>query len=332
MKGNNAYLESMLTPADGEQLGLPSGLFFQHAGQVSRLESAREALKKRFDAAGFLRVSPPTFEYYETFERAVGSDAARRSFTFKDKDGSLLSLRYDLTTPIARMAAMKYSESDLPLGFFYMGDVYREQPLHQGRLRQIPQAGMEKFGGDRSVTDLETILLLAESLSGLNSDYRIVLGEVSLYRALLSDLTLTSLQRETLHSILEKKDRASLALMLESVTGSQDALKTLEMMPKLCSSALSYAAVLELIPPVYRKVLDGLNTLVKALPENVKQHVIVDLGLIKDFSYYTGITLEGYISGVSSAVAHGGRYDGLFKGFGKDFPAVGFALDLSFLI
>ena len=58
--------------------------------------------------------------------------------------------------------------------------------------------------------------------------------------------------------------------------------------------------------------------------------VVVDLGEVRGLGYYTGITFAGYAPGAGSAVASGGRYDGLLARFGRPGPAIGFAVDLEF--
>ncbi|MET1167783.1 ATP phosphoribosyltransferase regulatory subunit, partial [Bacillus velezensis] len=64
----------------------------------------------------------------------------------------------------------------------------------------------------------------------------------------------------------------------------------------------------------------------------VSEHVLIDLTMIGDFSYYTGMTFEGYAAELGSPVCSGGRYDNLLQQFGRSLPATGFALKTNRII
>ena len=125
---SNQYLEYMLYDSDSDPIGLPDGVLFLSEKETLKMESAAGQLMSLFQENKYRIVTPPIFEYYEIFEKGGGPEIARKTFSFKDKEGKLLSLRYDMTTPIARMTSMKYSQKELPLKFCYCGDVFREQP------------------------------------------------------------------------------------------------------------------------------------------------------------------------------------------------------------
>lgn len=237
-----------------------------------------------------------------------------------------------MTTPIARMSAMKFDNKDLPLRFYYCGDVFREQPLHKGRLRQINQAGIELIGDSSIIADSETIRILAESLGILGRNYKIVLGDVSLYKYLLSQIELDSFKIEAIHSAFDKKDIASLKEILKNTAGDKTCKDLLLNLPGFAGSYGDIRKELIKSFGKFSSMTKKLFQVIELLNEETGSNVIVDLGLIKDFSYYTSLTIEGYIDGIGYPAANGGRYDELFKSFGKDFPAVGFAIDLSNLL
>jgi ATP phosphoribosyltransferase regulatory subunit len=328
---NSAILENLLYESDSDPIGLPSGVIFFSGKQMEEIDALSLNLEKMVNSAGFLKVVPPAFEYYETFEKGGGADIARKAFSFKDKDGKLLSLRYDMTTPIARMAAMKYNMENLPLRFYYNGDVYREQPLHKGKFRQIKQIGIEIVGISGIDADAETVDLLGKTLSLVNEDYRIVLGDISLYKNVLNGLSLNQTQIQAIHVCLDRKDRVSLTKILDHIDDNQKEKNILLELPNLTGRADEIDKKLDDWPDrkVYCKKLFDLISL---LPKKLKEHIVVDLGLIKDFSYYSSLTMEGYAGRFGYPIASGGRYDDLFKAFGKDFPAVGFAIDMSFIL
>lgn len=328
-----SYLESMLYEIQCDPVGLPDGMTFLDGEESRSLTQKVDQIITLFKHRNYKKVIPPAFEYYETFEKGSGQNVARKSFSFKDKDGKLLSLRYDMTTPIARMASLKYREEDLPLKFYYQGDVFREQPMHAGKPRQLKQVGVEFIGEPSIKADVEIINLLGKSLVKLNENYRIVLGDVKIYRHILSHLKLRESQLNALHAVLNTKDVVSLALLLEEVDGIQEYKLFLKELPLLVGNIDKVEKKMKNFEDLgFQIYMDRIRSIVNKLSDDVREHLVIDLGLIKDFSYYTSTTLEAYIPNVGYPVANGGRYDELFQSFGKNFAAVGFAIDMSYTI
>ena len=76
----------------------------------------------------------------------------------------------------------------------------------------------------------------------------------------------------------------------------------------------------------------NLETVYKILKElDISKYFIIDLGILRDFDYYTGLIFEAYSSNINSILGSGGRYDKLIRKFGLDVPATGFALDIDIL-
>lgn len=337
---NSQYLEYMLYDSDADPVGLPEGVLFLNEKDTEKMEDLSGKLMSLFGKNRYRAVTPPMFEHYETFEKGGGAEIARRSFSFKDREGKLLSLRYDMTTPIARMTAMKFGKKDLPLKFSYCGDVFREQPLHKGKLRQIRQAGIENIGDTGDKTDAEIITLLAESLEILSSQpgrkdgYTIVLGDIQLYKNILSHMDLGESAREAIHSVFDRKDTVSLRDILKDVKADQKYKDALLTLPALAGNVKDIQTKIKDLAPEFRKFTERLLGILgsSGLKGDLLKRTVIDLGLIKDFSYYSSITMEGYLDGIGYPVANGGRYDELFSSFGKDHPATGFAVDLSYCI
>lgn len=325
----NDYLTMLMAEEEGYAVGLPDGVFFLDEGSdVLRLgdELCQMVIKK-----GYRRVYPPLFEFYDTYSKGGSLDISRRSFSFKDKDGSLLALRYDMTTPIARMVAQRYEEGNLPLRLCYYGDVFREQPFHQGKPRQMRQLGIEIVGGERIETDAEMVSLLIELLQKIDKSYRLVIGDIRIYHQCLERLSLSNMQKKAIHHCFHLKDKPSLFAILEKVSGADSEKELLgNLMDFLCDfHSLSEERFMKFGQKA-EEVYANFVELAKKLPPSEKDKILLDLGMVKDFGYYSSLMIEGYISQSGYAVCHGGRYDGLYASFGKNFPAVGFALDLSY--
>lgn len=330
-EGKSRYLTMLLAEVEGYSPGLPDGVFFLE--EESKTLSLGDELSSFLVRHGYKRVFPPIFEFYETYAKGGATDISRRSFAFKDKDGSLLALRYDMTTPIARMVSQRYADKDMPLRLFYYGDVFREQPFHQGKPRQIRQLGVELIGESTYHGDEEVIAIAAELLKTMDENYRLVLGDMRVYRCCLTALSLSSSQQEAIHRCFHLKDKPSLLTILDDVNGSSQAKNYLVTLMDMIGNLGDVCDLLKKVSSLGREaseVCDYFGYLKTHLSPEIQNRLLVDLGLVKDFGYYSSLMLEGYISQSGYPVCHGGRYDQLYRVFGKDFPAVGFALDLSY--
>ncbi|MCX7882035.1 MAG: ATP phosphoribosyltransferase regulatory subunit [Brevinematales bacterium] len=325
------YLAMLMAEEEGYSLGLPDGVFFLQEGD----ETLRvgEELAQVVANKGYRRVWPPLFEFYETYTKGGSVDIARRSFAFKDKDGALLALRYDMTAPIARMVSQRYEQKDLPLRLYYYGDVFREQPFHQGKPRQMRQLGIEVVGGERREIDAEILSVLGELLQRLDPHYCLVVGDSRMYQGCLASLQLSDMEREAIHRCFHLKDRPSLGEILKGVCGEEQAKKALVRLMDMVGGIEDIRrreddllSLGEYAGMVWQEILELGN----ALSSEERRHLLIDFGMVKDFGYYSSLMVEGYVSQSGYAVCHGGRYDGLYAAFGKNFPAVGFALDLSY--
>ncbi|MGC3997058.1 MAG: ATP phosphoribosyltransferase regulatory subunit [Anaeromyxobacter sp.] len=94
--------------------------------------------------------------------------------------------------------------------------------------------------------------------------------------------------------------------------------------------ALARARKLAGAIPAAGEALAEVEAALKLARRRGVRQVEVDLGETRGLGYYTGVTFAGYASGAGSAVATGGRYDGLLARFGRPGPAIGFAVDLEF--
>ncbi len=324
----NNYLEFMLYESDVEPFGLPDGVVFLDSNEIKKMEEKERKLIKIFEARGYKKIIPPSFEYYETFENAGGREVARRCFSFKDKDGKLLSLRFDMTTPIARMVAHKNSKEEV-LKYYYCGDVFREQPFHKGKMRQLRQCGVELIGINSIEAELEVVEMFARSLECFSRDYTIVLGNVRPYKKLIEKLNLTESKKDAIEKIFNKKDLPSLKLILEQID-EEKVIK--ENLVELINFTGYPDELLHRAKNLSNEIKEEINNFLdfsKKLSNSIKQKMIIDFSMIKNFSYYSSLTMEGYIKNYGQPIANGGRYDELFKRFDKNLPAIGFAIDIN---
>jgi ATP phosphoribosyltransferase regulatory subunit len=82
-----------------------------------------------------------------------------------------------------------------------------------------------------------------------------------------------------------------------------------------------------------RRAVESLRTIYLYLKDfGIQEYITLDLGILRGFSYYTGVIFEGYLPGIGIPVIEGGRYDSLYSDFGMNLPATGFAVNLGIML
>ncbi|WML54705.1 ATP phosphoribosyltransferase regulatory subunit [Neobacillus sp. PS3-12] len=295
-----------------------------------RIRSLMEDVIKQW---GYSFIETPTLEYEET----VGAASAildQQLFKLLDREGHTLVLRPDMTAPIARVAASKLLNENLPLRIAYSANVFRAQQREGGRPAEFEQIGIELINDETVSSDGEAIALMVSALkeTGLK-DFQLSVGHVAFVQELFLQILGTEDRADALRRFLYEKnyvgyrqhvntlalssiDKQRLLGLLELRGGDEVIGKALD----LVENERGKAAILQ---------LKELADVIKDYGEQEK--VKFDLTLLSHMSYYTGILFEVYAGKVGFPIGNGGRY-GLLEKFGKKASATGFAVRLDRLI
>ena len=98
---------------------------------------------------GYHPIQTPTFEFFDTFGREIGTTPSKDLYKFFDREGNTLVLRPDITPSIARCAAMYFGEEKMPIRLCYMGNTFLNNSSYQGRLKESTQLGAELLGDSK---------------------------------------------------------------------------------------------------------------------------------------------------------------------------------------
>ena len=300
-------------------------------GCISR-RAAENTICDVFSKAGYKEVRTPELEFYDVF--CIDSEPIRQEQMYKltDKRGRLLALRPDNTMPIARMAASKLRNSPLPLRLFYNQPCYRISDIRGGS-HQIHQVGIELIGASGTRADIEVLMLALNSLSACLDDFRFELGYSGIFKALVAGLPIDDGKREILREYTELKNYAALSDELDNI-GDLPEVRALKQLPRLFGGreVLQQAAGL-IDNAVIHEQLEYIDHLYAVLAEmGFEDKLMIDLGLVNQNDYYTGIVFSAYSHGSGEKVLSGGRYDGLLANFGYDVCACGFGINIGSLV
>ena len=295
--------------------------------------AAQKTLTEVFERYGYAPVATPHLEFHDVFRRASADWLADRLYSAADSRGRLLVLRPDSTLPIARVAATRLRDADLPLRLYYHQSVFRRTRLYAGNGDEHMQSGVEFLGAAGLRADLEILACAAEALRACGANFCIELGHADIFKCLADGLGVDDEAREGLAACIESKNLPALKDLLAPY-GETAAVRALLELPQLFGGAevLSRAAALFAKAlfrgAAARRALAYLTELFEALEAlGLHEAVEIDLGLVHGQQYYTGLVFRGYMEGSGKTALSGGRYDALLAEFGRPAAAVGFAIE-----
>lgn len=312
------------------RISTPEGtrdLLFSSCRALRQTENAvRDALEER----GYSEIITPAVEYYDVFAQANPELDQDQMLKIIDKSGRICVARPDNTTPIARIAATRLDDAALPVRLYYSQKVFRSVSGDHGHKGEFLQVGAELIGADGLAADKDILSAAFAALSRTGADnFHIELGHAEIYKALIEELGADAASSEAIRRLIENKSFAALGDALQPF-GSRPAAKALSAMPQLFGGIEVLDEVETLTSNV--RVLGAiayLRRLYQALDEaGYGDRIMIDLGLVHEMDYYTGIMFRGYIGGAGAAILAGGRYNALCAKFGRDLPAGGFGIDV----
>jgi len=312
------------------RIKLPFGLRDIFPTESVERNGIKALVKKEFSSWGYGEVKTPVIEYTENISIGVGSGWKEKLINFIDIDGSLLSMRSDMTIPIARLAGMRLKGEQLPARFCYFADVYRQTGTQAGNKRMLSQAGLEFLGSNKKMeADAEVMVIMIRVLKNLGLvDFKMSVGHMGFINGLFDWLGLDEKVRDDFKKYMVEKDFVKIGNILQGYDSDKAAVFTKLMQPEKNLDKIS-RVVSEMDDEGVSSAFKYLTNLYLLLKDQgLDGYIVFDLSIIRDFDYYTGLLFEVYCSSTSDMIGTGGRYDDLVKKFGKDIPATGFALDI----
>ncbi|NBJ15477.1 MAG: ATP phosphoribosyltransferase regulatory subunit [Dehalobacter sp. 4CP] len=311
-------------------LKIPEGMIDLLPAELAQLEELEGKAISVCKNWSYQKVATPGLEYRACVEPDADKDD--HLYKFFDKNGHILALRPEFTTPIARMVATRQKGGQFPLRFCYSGDVYRND---SARYREFRQVGVELIGSDNDIADAEVIALAIEIMKMLAiKNFQLNLGHNGIFSGLAEEMKFETKVREELEDGIARKDMVKLEKIISSNDLPESAKELLLSLPYLTGKeeVLDKLQSWTHIKPI-RKAVESLRTIYLYLKEfGVQDYVSLDLGILRGFSYYTGAIFEGYLPGIGVPLIEGGRYDGLYADFGMNHGATGFAINLGFML
>lgn len=288
-----------------------------------------EAIKQELQAWGYQFIETPTLEYYDTVG-GVSSTLEQRLFKLLDRAGRSLVLRPDMTAPIARVIASLLKDVPFPIRLAYQGNVYRAQENEAGRNAEFMEVGIELVGEQTPDADAEVITLACLSLQAAGvPHFKLAVGHIGFIHALMAE-RLAEEEATSLRQFLQNKNYVGYRYFVEQLDLAQEDKQALLALLELCGGKEQIEQARQwALGDKAKQAVAELEELWAVLElHGVTEQVMLDLRLMAQRDYYTGVLFEGYADRLGFPICSGGRYDHLLAQFGRPAPATGFALKI----
>ncbi len=301
------------------------------------LEQLRRGVLDAFHTWGYDYVEPPVIEYLDSLLVGSGEDLDLQTLKMVDQvSGRQLGVRADMTSQAARIDAHSLVTDDVQR-LCYAGPVVFANPQIAQSSRVPVKAGAEIFGAADLAADAEIISLMVEVMhvAGVD-DPVLLLGHMGIYRGLVQALVeageLGADDEQALFNHVQRKSQADIGSLLgdSPLAAMMASLPNLMGEPGVLDAARTQLAG---APPVVLEALDDLQTLCATVAaQNGDLTLRVDIAELSGYGYHNGPVFAVYHPEHGSALAQGGRYDGVGEVFGRGRPATGFDVNLKSLV
>jgi ATP phosphoribosyltransferase regulatory subunit len=308
---------------------IPPGVQCFVGDEARRRRAIERTVTAVFEGWDYDEIIPPLYDYADVFE---DPSLTRKTYSFVGRDGSVLALRPDFTSLLAKIAAGRLADLQPPIRLYYAGEVLRYEPPKAGRQSELYQMGLERLGGARALGDAEVVAIAAECLEALGArDYVLALGHVGVFAGLLEGCALSPERLDLLRTRVESKDASGVEDALAGTAVSAQEADALVRLTQLAGGleVLAEAKKAFAFAPLARAAVEELLATTAHLADaGLRDLLAIDLGEVRGLDYYTGLVFRAYARGLGFEVGGGGRYDSLLARFGRPMPAVGFMLGL----
>ena len=304
-------------------------------------EQMKNKIEKVYQRFGFLPLDTPILELSEILLAKAGGETEKQIYRFEKGDTDI-SMRFDLTVPLAKYVAKNYGNLSLPFRRYQIGKVYRGERAQKGRFREFYQCDIDIIGdGELSIlNDAEIPSVIYQLIKDLGfDDFTICINNRKILNGLFEDMSQTDNATEILR-IIDKIDKIGVEAVceeLEKLGIEKDKINQIIEFIKIegtTDEKLQKLQNLNIQNDNFKKGLEELSQVVKyirifGVPDtNFK----VDLTIARGLDYYTGTVYETFLNNYRElgSVCSGGRYENLAEYYtDKKLPGVGISIGLT---
>lgn len=300
-----------------------------------------EKIRKSYEKFGFLPLDTPIIESSEVLLAKAGGETEKQIYRFTKGENDL-SLRFDLTVPLAKYVTANYNDLVFPFRRYQIGKVYRGERPQKGRFREFYQCDIDIIGDGElnNINDAEIPAVIYTTIKEIGFEkFKICINNRKILNGLFESLELQNESVEILRIIdkIEKIGEEKVVAEIKELGVTDEKIATIMNFIKIDGSndeKLEALKALNLNSELFMQGLNDLTEVVKyirifGVPDtNFK----IDLTIARGLDYYTGTVYETFLDEYRSigSICSGGRYDNLAEYYtDKKLPGVGISIGLT---
>ena len=304
-------------------------------------DQMRKTIEDSYKTFGFLPIDTPIIELSEVLLAKAGGETEKQIYRFNKGDTDL-SLRFDLTVPLAKYVAKNYGSLSFPFRRYQIGKVYRGERAQKGRYREFYQCDIDIIGDETLdiINDAELPAVIATTFRRLGFDeFTIKINNRKILNGLYESINQTEKSVDIMR-IIDKIDKIgdqAVIEELEKIEVPKESINKIMQFIKIDGTTdekLKKLQTLGIENDTYKMGVEELGEIVKyiRLFGIEDKNFVIDLSIARGLDYYTGTVYETFLNGYRElgSVCSGGRYENLAQNYtDKKLPGVGVSIGLT---
>lgn len=298
----------------------------------------KKIIQETYEKFGFLPIDTPIIESSEVLLAKAGGETEKQIYRF-NKGDSDLSLRFDLTVPLAKYVAKNYGVLTFPFRRYQIGKVYRGERTQRGRYREFYQCDIDIIGdGELGImNDAEIPSIIYNIFSQLNfGKFTIRFNNRKVLSGFFKSLELEDRITDILRTVdkIDKVGTEAVTEMLEKLEVSKEKANKIVEFISTKENVIEYLESLNIQDETFVKGLEEIKIVSKYMNDFgiPNDYYRIDLSIARGLDYYTGTVYETIVDEYPElgSVCSGGRYDNLAEFYtNKKLPGVGISIGLT---
>ncbi|KZX14099.1 histidine--tRNA ligase [Methanobrevibacter filiformis] len=299
--------------------------------EMENRKEVEKTLRRVFENYAYREIKTPIFENLSLFTTKSGEQILDQLYNFEDKSNRELTLRPEITAPIARLYLNEMQKTPKPIKLYYFGSCFRYERPQKGRFRQFWQFGCENIGAKSPEAEAEIIAMANHSLNELKiNDAEIHINHLGIIRGIFKHFQTPQDIQDKIMLLIDKGEKENLKGYLNELENqSKELEEILVQLIEFVGNENIIEKIEELLTNIdeIKPALGEFKQLTKLLAIFNLKNYTLNLSVARGLDYYTGIVFEIYIPslGAQKQVAGGGTYSLIEIFGGEKIESTGFA-------
>ena len=302
----------------------------------------QDKIRNSYEKFGFLPIDTPVIESSEVLLAKAGGETEKQLYTFTKGDNNL-TLRFDLTVPLAKYVAEYYNQITFPFRRYQIGKVYRGERAQRGRFREFYQCDIDIIGdGELNIiNDAEIPAIMYETFNSLGlENFSIHINNRKILNGLFEAVNVKEKSVDVMRTLdkIEKIGKETVvAIFKDDYNIPEESINAIVKFIEISGTTdekIEKLQKLGIENELYLKGVEELKEVVKYIrlfniPEDAFE---IDLSIARGLDYYTGTVYETFLNDYKSigSICSGGRYNDLAGYYiDKQLPGVGMSIGLT---